>query len=198
MTVPHFFRFPDAAAGQRLPGRTSRTFVFSVIAAHPGGEPWDVADAIAERLYAANCDDATASYQNGVWVIDFDRAAPNLTHAAVSALHDVSRAGLSALRVEPDELVSAAEIARRLEVSRQAVSKWFQADPGDAPVPAYGASSDSPLYDWLEVLRWLRRRGSRRAARFDVVQARLMKEVNEAWAAQRAAPGHRGAAESGA
>ena len=47
--------------------------------------------------------------------VDFDRDSDSFEEAVLTAIRDVERAGLQVLRVEPDDFVSASEIARRTE-----------------------------------------------------------------------------------
>jgi transposase len=54
------------------------------------------------------------------------------------------------------DLVSASQIARRLGVSRAAVSNWHVRHPG-FPDPIPGTA----VYRWPEVERWIAKRGTR-------------------------------------
>src|SRR4051794_37954463 len=91
---------------------------FTLILAGP-----EATEEMAEALFIAGCDDATLGSCNGVISLDFSREAPSLREAVASAIADVGRAdlGLQVVRVEPDELVTAAEIARRIKQSRESV-----------------------------------------------------------------------------
>lgn len=154
-------------------------FGFTVIASHPRGNDARYSDDVAESLFAAGCDDCTPGIRNGVWVIAFDREARNVSHAVDTAIRDVASVGLRVLRVEPDTYVNAAEIAERLDVSREAVRKWFRESPGTPPPPpAIGVSGPSPLYDWPQFLRWLRRRHPERVPTSLIVQGRVIARVN--------------------
>ena len=70
-------------------------------------------DDFINRLFEAGCDDATVAFQNGVTILSFDREAVTFSNAIISALEAVTSAGGKIERVEPDHLVSAAEIADR-------------------------------------------------------------------------------------
>lgn len=75
-----------------------------------------------DELYEAGCDDATFGTVDGVHYSDFDRAAETLADAIASAIHEVEpMPGLRVRRVEPDDLVTAAEIASRLHRTRESV-----------------------------------------------------------------------------
>lgn len=159
------------------PRSGDKEFTFAIVAVDPRDRGIEGLDEVADALFMAGCDDATPSFQHGVHLLDFDRRARNFGHAVASALADVRRAGLTPIRVEPDEVVNAADIARRAAVSRQAVSKWFRDLPSPPP-PAHGASGGAPLYDWARVASWLHANGQRRISVHDVVRARLTKRIN--------------------
>jgi hypothetical protein len=62
----------------------------------------ELAPSIVDALFEAGCDDATISRQGGLVSMDFDRVAPTMTDAVLSAIQDVRRANIGAtvLRVE--------------------------------------------------------------------------------------------------
>jgi hypothetical protein len=62
----------------------------------------ELTDALADRLYAAGCDDATPSSTKGIVSIDFSREAADLESAIRSAIADTTTAGLTVNRVELD------------------------------------------------------------------------------------------------
>lgn len=137
----------------------------------------DLGDAFADRFFEAGCDDATVSIQKGLFVLEFDREARTFTHALVTAMRDVARAGATVERVEPDYLVSAAEIAKRSDLGRAAISLYAKGERGHGfPSPIARVISESPLYDWAEVAAWLHHHGKLSLA--EVVQARTVREVN--------------------
>lgn len=152
-----------------------QTFEFTLVVSglDPGEEGFE------DRLYEAGCDDALVSIVKGSLVLDFAREAKNLTHALVSAIQDVQRAGARVVRVEPDTYVNVSDIAERAGLTRQAVSLMVQGKrgPGNFPLPAMRVSSESPLWDWLEVGRWLRKYGRVGGSRV-IVQAALTREIN--------------------
>ncbi|MCK1652983.1 hypothetical protein IVA88_16295 [Bradyrhizobium sp. 149] len=95
-----------------------------------------------------------------------------------SAVGDVQNSGATVRRVEPDELVTLADIARRAEMSRAAISNYFAGTRGEGfPVPVAKIGSDNPLWRWSEVSAWLH---DRDRISFDVMdQARLIAQMNE-------------------
>lgn len=108
-----------------------------------------------DALYEAGCDDATVGL--GAWQseIGFDREAPSLVHAILTAIADVEETGATVLRVEPDPLVWAAAIAERLGRTRQSVDMLIkgQRGPGGFPRPISGTGRN-PLWRWSEVEDW--------------------------------------------
>jgi predicted DNA-binding transcriptional regulator AlpA len=109
-----------------------------------------------DALFEAGCDDATLSSKGDLVFAEFDREAPSILDAVVSAIHDVeSVEGMEVLRVDPDELVWASEIAERTGRSRQSINQLVkgQRGPGGFPDPATHATRN-PLWRWSEVEQW--------------------------------------------
>src|ERR1700729_634605 len=81
-----------------------------------------------DALFNAGCDDATFGRRDDVSFAEFDREAPTLRAAVLSAIADVEGAvpGLQVYRVEPEEYVTASEIAKRTGRSRESVSQLFE------------------------------------------------------------------------
>jgi predicted DNA-binding transcriptional regulator AlpA len=159
-----------------------KTHEFTIVAS--GLDP--EADDFEDRFYEAGCDDATLSFQKGVTLLEFARAAPSFATALISAIADVQRAGAKVERVEPDYLVSLSDIASRTGLSRAAISLYGKGERGeDFPTPVARVTSESPLWDWVDVAQWMLRQG--RLTGSDVLQARLVKEAN--LAAESGQPG---------
>jgi hypothetical protein len=61
------------------------------------------------------------------------------------------------VRVDHCDLVSQADIARRIRRTRQAVNHYIsgQRGPGGFPPPACNISEEAPLWSWCEVATWL-------------------------------------------
>ncbi|PTM60556.1 helix-turn-helix transcriptional regulator [Phreatobacter oligotrophus] len=109
-----------------------------------------------QRFYDGGCDDATVSFQKGHIIVDFARDAATLEEAIASAVRDVAATGASVDRVEPDPLVSLADIAERTGLSRAAMTQYAKGQRGKGfPPPIARVTSDSPLWDWATVARWL-------------------------------------------
>jgi hypothetical protein len=151
----------------------ARTHSFSIVVSGLDTE----ADDFADRFFKAGCDDATVAVQKGLIVLDFDREAASLSSALVSAVVEVEEAGAKIERIEPDYLVNASDIAHRVGLGRAAISNYALGLRGrDFPHPVARVTTDSPLWDWVEVSSWMyARRKCKRAA---VVEARALREVN--------------------
>lgn len=114
--------------------------------------------AVEDALYEAGCDDALLVFSGKIVALDFDRAAESFERAVLSAIEDVERSetNTTVLRVSPDDLVSAADIARRMNVSREAARNWIDGLRGGGGFPAPLASvGKSPVWSWWEVATWL-------------------------------------------
>ncbi|WP_147262729.1 hypothetical protein [Roseiarcus fermentans] len=151
-----------------------KTFEFTIVASSPGS---DIAD-LSERLFEAGCDDATVSLQKGAAIIEFDRESRSFYHALKSALRDVESTGAMVLYIAPEHLVSLSDIASRIGITRAAVSNYAigKRDSGDFPIPVVRVTTDTPLWDWVDVARWFFRRG--RLSLTQVVHARVVRYEN--------------------
>lgn len=114
-------------------------------------------DAHLDELFEAGLQDATIGEVDGVPYAEFDREADNFGDALLSAITDVqSVPEIQVLHVEPDELVTATEIAERLDRTRESVRLLISGarGPGGFPVPASRATGRNRLWRWSDVLRW--------------------------------------------
>ncbi len=119
----------------------------------------EITNAAADALFEAGCDDSTVSMRHGRVYMTFSRAAPSLKEAILGAIQDVRRAGVGAdvLRVDECDLVTQADIARRMGRSRQLVNQYVAGlrGPGGFPPPVCDIVEGTPLWYWCEVARWL-------------------------------------------
>ncbi len=109
-----------------------------------------------DALVEAGCDDATFSTKGELSFAEFDREAPSLVDAIASAIASVEGVnGLEVLRVDPDDLVWASEIAQRTGRTRASVDHLIRGvrGPGGFPPPATHATRN-PLWRWSEVEAW--------------------------------------------
>lgn len=114
---------------------------------------------LEDAIFDAGCDDAILAFRNGVAYLEFDRQAPSLDAAILSAIRDVERADrrLTVVAVEPGDSVNASEIARRAQVSREYVRLLVQGKRGggDFPAPQSGITGKTFVWSWVEVGRWM-------------------------------------------
>lgn len=153
------------------------SYGFSVIAGDVSldDEAW------ADRFYEAGCDDALVSLQRGLVIVDFDREAETADEAIGSACDAVWRAGGTVLRIEPDPLVSASDVAERSGVTRQAVSLYAKGERGDRfPTPVACVTTSRPLWRWSEVSAWLHAGGTVDASVVELAESIDRANVREA------------------
>jgi hypothetical protein len=133
----------------------------------------------ADRFFDAGCDDATIAFVKGVIVLEFEREARNFAHALISAVQNVQQAGATVKHIEPDYLVSLSDIADRCKISRAAVSLFAKGKRGAGfPAPIARVTSESPLWDWVHVARWMYHR--RTLSLTTLVQAKMVRDANRA------------------
>jgi len=150
-----------------------KTHEFTIVASGLDSE----ADDFEDRFYEAGCDDATISFQKGVIILEFAREAPTFANALISAFADVQQAGARVERIEPDYLVSLSDIAARAGLTRAAISLYGKGKRAQGfPAPVARVTSESPLWDWVDVAHWLVQHGKLSSS--DVLEARMVKEAN--------------------
>ncbi|MCV3243765.1 hypothetical protein [Mesorhizobium sp. ZC-5] len=152
-----------------------KTFEFSIVASGLDHE----ADDFEDRFFEAGCDDATIAFARGAIILQFARQAETLVDAVNSAVENVKAAGASVERVEPDYLVSLSEIAERAGLTRAAITQYAKGERGkDFPLPIARVTTDSPLWDWTNVAKWLR--GRKQISDEVVRQAEILRDTNAA------------------
>jgi hypothetical protein len=111
---------------------------------------------VLDAFYEAGCDDALIGIRDGIAFAGFCRDADSLQEAVLSAMRDVEKAGARVEHVEPDELVTMSEIARRLDITREGVRKRVRGErgPGNFPAPVGNLTQRSPLWRWSDVVSW--------------------------------------------
>jgi hypothetical protein len=119
----------------------------------------DLTDEVMDAFFSAGCDDATFTLRYGLIFAEFSRSARSFEDAILSAIHQIRRAdtGAEVIRVNDCDLVSASDIARRINRSRQLISQYIQGQrgPGDFPPPECFLADDKPLWAWCAVTYWL-------------------------------------------
>lgn len=150
-----------------------RTNYFVVVA--QGLDP--DADATYNAFYEAGCDDAAISWSDGAFLLSFHRDAPRFDDALISAYRDVTKAGATVTRFEPDTLVTLADIVERSGLSLAVIEELRSSEDGTAfPPPMACFTADEPLWDWSAVATWLQRREL--VDRDVAIQARILWEAN--------------------
>ncbi|HYA68296.1 MAG TPA: hypothetical protein VED63_06145 [Acidimicrobiales bacterium] len=137
-------------------------------------------------LVQAGCADASIGSIDGTEFAEFERHDSTLEDALASAIWAVeSVAGLHVRRVEPDDLVTAAEIAERLGRSRESVRLLSKGARGigDFPSPISHLRSRQRLWRWSEIAAWARTVDDDQRR-----EARLVATVNAALEYRRLAP----------
>ncbi len=119
------------------------------------GGPDPTAPENIDRFFEAGCDDALFFVRDGLHFVEFEREAPTYLDALKTAICAIEGAvpGLLVNRVEPEELVTAAEIAERTHRSRESVRLLFTGARGQIPFPRPVAwlSDRTRLWNWHEV-----------------------------------------------
>jgi hypothetical protein len=157
-------------------------FEFVIVATGLDPESEDFED----RFFAAGCDDATIAFQRGAIVLDFAREAGSFEQAVEAAVRDVRKAGATVERIEPDTLVSLSDIARRSGLTRAAISLYTSGQRGEGfPAPVSRITTESPLWDWVEVASWMADLGKCDLPADALEQARAIRKWNARLSAER-------------
>ncbi|MEO8898455.1 MAG: hypothetical protein ABI473_07160 [Candidatus Dormibacter sp.] len=144
------------------------------------------ADDHLDDLFEVGCDDATFGSVDGVHFAEFDRDAPSLTEALATAISAVeSIPTLRVQRIEPDDLVTASEIAERLGRTRESVRLLIAGErgPGGFPSPVSHLRTRNRLWRWSKVAAWAGTPGSPTTDEAQVIAA-----VNAALELRAASP----------
>lgn len=114
-------------------------------------------DDLENRLFDSGGDDALLYFREQTAYLDFEREEESFEAAILNAVLDVESGGISVSSVEPGDLVTAAEIARRLGRSKESVRLLISGARGKGtfPVPVAGVTSKTKIWRWTEVLDWM-------------------------------------------
>jgi len=150
-------------------------------------EPTDEAQG---ALLASGCDDALFGSRDGTAFLDFDREARSLSQAIRTAIENVEGAGFRVERVEPDALVSTAEIARRLGRTRETVRLYAkgQRGPGGFPAPVVRIGGRTPLYRWSDVVAWRSKAQPGEVTREEAIEVEAIELANAVLRLRNLAP----------
>lgn len=115
-------------------------------------------DEAANALFEAGCGDATFGEVDGSQYADFTRRARSLARAIGSARRAIESAvpGARVIRVEPEDLVTATDIADRTGRTRESVRLLISGErgPGAFPPPVSHLRSRGRIWKWTDVARW--------------------------------------------
>jgi hypothetical protein len=143
--------------------------------------PREINRALEDAVYDAGCGDAALGQRAGVVYLEFDREARFFVDAVLSAIRDVHSAPeIHVSHVEPDELVTASEIADRTGRTRESVRLLVEGarGPGGFPPPVSGTRKRrARLWRWSQVAEWLETHGLTSGRRDE---ARVIVAVNGA------------------
>jgi hypothetical protein len=128
----------------------------------------EVSDDEFGALYEAGLDDAGIEAGPLGTLADFSRESSSLAEAIASAVWDIEKVpGLRAMGVQCDTMVTAADVATRTGVSREAVRLWAtgQRGRGGFPKPVLITTGGEKVWDWfrLSVGSPARKNGRRKA-----------------------------------
>lgn len=111
-----------------------------------------------DALFAAGCDDATVGRIGTTQYVDFDREAETLADAVFDATDAIEAAvaGARVVHVEPDDLVTMAEIAKLAGRTRESVRLLINGarGPGGFPPAATHFRHRNRMWRWHEVAAW--------------------------------------------
>ena len=109
-----------------------------------------------DALFEAGADDSTPEWNEGADTgrLHFDRDAPTLAKALVSALRNVESAGLRVVAVQSDDLVTLKEIAVRTGRTYESVRLLATGARGPGGFPPPLSSGGYALYSWAQVGSW--------------------------------------------
>lgn len=111
-----------------------------------------------DRWFETGCDDTTFGEVDGVAYADFTRSAASPPVAIITAIEQIESAvpDVRVVRIEPDDLVNASDVAMRLGRTRESVRLLIAGErgPGDFPAPVSHLKARGRLWRWAEVARW--------------------------------------------
>jgi hypothetical protein len=115
-----------------------------------------------DSFYESGAADATIGRSSEVFFASFSREAEDFLEAVISAIQTMEGAGVGAtvVRVEPDELVTIADIARRMGRTNESIRLLILGErgPGGFPAPSTRIGSGrSRVWRWADVAEWFER-----------------------------------------
>ncbi len=167
----------------RMKKNSKQTYTFTLLL--QGVDP--LTEENMRALEKGGCNDALFGRRGTLSCANFDREADSFGEAALSAIRDVERSvrSLKVTRVEPEELVSASQIALRTKRTRESVRLLIEGKrgPGNFPSPAVWISSSRKLWRWTDVADWFAT--CLEAPVADIENAAFVASINGALAVRR-------------
>lgn len=120
----------------------------------------EITDDVLDKLYS-KLNDCSYSQRGSTISLNFERTAASFDEAILLAIKEVCSIGLKVRRVDVCSLVTQAEIARRSNLTRQAINNYVIGKRGEGfPAPVCNLHDDhnAPLWNWCEVAQWLSER----------------------------------------
>jgi hypothetical protein len=120
-------------------------------------DPLPDEDEVFDALYEAGCGDGSFGWVDEVAHVDFHREADTFLEAVSTAIRDVeSVPPIHVVRIESEDLLTIADIARRLGRTRESVRLLVEGKRGKGgfPQPEFGTGKWR-FWRWAEVLAWL-------------------------------------------
>ena len=114
-------------------------------------------DTVIDAVFDAGCGDAAIGRIDGIQYVDFDREAPSLDEAILSAVASLERIdGVDVVRIADAGLVSMADIGVRIRRTREGVRLLITGarGPGGFPPPVTDPRSRYRLWRWSDVAHW--------------------------------------------
>lgn len=138
---------------------------------------------LEDALFEAGCDDALINFKNGTVYLDFDREGEDFEKVILSAIRDIESSGLGASisSVAPEHLVSLTDIAKRVSLTKQALSLYMlgKRGSGNFPKPILKIQNKNPLWRWSAVAEWFYQQGKIKD-HFVVDYANIVEDINSA------------------
>jgi hypothetical protein len=133
-----------------------KTYEFTLVLA--GVKELD--ETLTDVIYLAGCDDSLLHSRHNIIYLEFMREGNSFLDVVISAIKQVESIKHPLIKVDsiqPDDFVTASEIARRINKTREYVRLLINGERGGGnfPLPIAGISQKSLIWSWLKVAQWL-------------------------------------------
>lgn len=140
-----------------------------------------ISSELEDSLFESGCDDALIASRNSVVYLVFDRIASSFADAISSAILNIrsSKFKIGISHIEPSDIVSLSEIARRVNRTRESIRLLAKGDRGDGsfPLPISGVDESKQLWSWIEVANWFLEKDMLSESDFD--NALIIRAIND-------------------